>query len=204
MNTLSIQLSTLLVAFCELNKNPVASFYNVRMSPRSTRPYFNIMEWIKQKITFIFTRNVSTEQLTMSIVLGITCGLFPVPFLTTFVCLLSSIFISVNVPIMTTVNLMITPIELGMIPMFVMAGNYLSRLYTYDLDEASFNISDLMASSRQDALKGVREFADILIVAVFAWIIFAPIASAILYFLMKPLVAKMMIKFEKRKSGKKN
>merc|ERR1712228_1053628 len=174
-------------------------------SPRSTSIYFKIMDWIKEKITFIFTRNASTEQLTMSIVLGITLGLFPVPFLTTFVCFLSSICISVNVPVMTTVNLMVTPIEIAMIPIFVLAGNYLkmSILYTSDFDPSSFHISELMTSLRQDTLKGVREFADILIIAIFAWMIFVPIASFMLYVLLKPLVSKMMIKFEKRKSGKK-
>eukprot|EP00483_Globobulimina_turgida_P003222 UN03227 len=160
------------------------------------------MEWIKKKIKFIFTRNVSTEQLTLSIVLGITLGLFPVPFMTTFVCLFSTFFVSVNVPIMTAVNLLVTPIELAMIPLFVMMGNYLKYYgnFNSNLDVPSANISDLMASLKQNAFQGVRDFADVLLVAIIAWSIFQPIASFILYYALKPIVAKLIVKFQKQKS----
>ena len=158
------------------------------------------MEWIKKKIKFIFTRNVSADQLTMSIAIGIVGGLFPIPFLTTGACLVLSIFISVNIPIMTTINLLVTPLELLLIPFFAMAGNSL-KYYGYLLlggqpEDLVLNIGDLMASLKSNAFEGVKEFSGVLLFAVFAWIIFLPIASFILYHALKPTVTKLIIKFK--------
>mmetsp|Transcript_57734 Transcript_57734/g.95802 ORF Transcript_57734/g.95802 Transcript_57734/m.95802 type:complete len:163 (+) Transcript_57734:39-527(+) len=158
------------------------------------------MEWLKEKITFIFTRNVSTEQLTMSIVLGITCGVFPIPVLTTAACLISTLFVSVNVPIMTTINLLMTPLELAMIPVFVMAGKYIGAhklLYGLDAPEPTLNMSAMLASIQDNVWQGLKEFADVLLLAIIAWLIFVPIASTILFYALEPVVAKLMLKFKK-------
>ena len=161
------------------------------------------MEFVKNKIKFIFTRNLSIEQLTLSIVLGLTCGLFPIPFLTSVACVAASFIVSVNLPVMISVNLLITPIELAMIPIFIMGGNYIGiyqLMYGFNSVQPSMSISDLITSLKTNAIQGMREFADILLVAVVAWSLFVPIASIILYYVFKPIVSTLMTKYKKTKT----
>lgn len=160
-----------------------------------------ILTWFKQKIKFIFTRNVSLEKLTLSIVLGITLGLFPIPGLTTAACAIGAAIISLNVPILMTINLLVTPIELAMIPIFFMASNYLGiyqLIYGSTSIPPTFDISSIIASIKADKLKAIQEFADIFLLSIISWIIFVPFASILLYYSLKPFVAKIMIKFKSK------
>ena len=160
-----------------------------------------MLTWLKEKIRFIFTRNVSLEQLTLSIVLGITLGLFPIPGLTTAVCFIGGLVVSVNVPIMMTVNLLVTPIELAMVPIFFMASNYFGiyqLIYGSTSITPSFDLSSMIASVKSDILGGILQFADIFLLAIIAWIVFVPIASFILYYLLKPLVSNLILKFKSK------
>eukprot|EP01084_Bolivina_argentea_P190207 326926_1 len=106
---------------------------------------------------------------------------------------------------MTTVNLMVTPIEVAMIPMFVSLGNYwgvYEHIFGSEASDAkpSFNISALMSSLSDNAFQGAKDFADILLVAIVAWILFVPFASTVLYFILKPFVSTLIIKFSSHES----
>ena len=101
---------------------------------------------------------------------------------------------------MTTINLLVTPLELLLIPMFAMAGHalkfYLFSMFGQPPDDAPLNISHLMSSLKQDAWQGVQEFSGILFAAVVAWSLFMPLATLALYHALRPCVAKMVVKFK--------
>eukprot|EP00484_Ammonia_sp_Unknown_P024703 CAMPEP_0197031524 /NCGR_PEP_ID=MMETSP1384-20130603/10512_1 /TAXON_ID=29189 /ORGANISM="Ammonia sp." /LENGTH=102 /DNA_ID=CAMNT_0042461065 /DNA_START=69 /DNA_END=377 /DNA_ORIENTATION=- len=101
---------------------------------------------------------------------------------------------------MTTVNLLVTPLEIAMIPIFIMFANYLGIYRVlYGIEQPSFDISAMMTSFQENKVQTVKDFADILFVAIIAWLLFVPIASFILYHAFKPIVSGLVTQFKKDK-----
>ena len=160
---------------------------------------------LQAKIKNVFTQNISVEKLTLSIAVGIMGGLWPIPGTSTFACLFLSLFVSVNVPAMTLINLIVTPIEIAMIPVFVWIGNNLRSVFmTIDPNDEPVQISNLISELQANLFDGIVKFGNVLITAIVAWTICLPLGVLILYFVLKPIVGWLMSFYASAKKSNTN
>lgn len=158
---------------------------------------------LQKKVKNVFTQNISVEKLTLSIALGIMGGLWPIPGTSTFACLFLALFVSVNVPAMTLINLVVTPIEIAMIPVFVWIGNTLRATFlNVDENDDSVQISNLISELQENLFDGIMKFGSVLMTAIVAWTICLPFGVTLFYVLLKPIVGWLMSFYAA--SGKEN
>ena len=159
-----------------------------------------MMSNLKAKIKAVFTQNISVEKLTFSVALGIMGGLWPIPGTSTFICWVLAIFVSVNVPAMTLVNLVITPLELAMMPVFIMLGTKLRSFMFHDINnETEPQISNIINSLQNDFFEGIKESGNVLLNGIIAWLICLPFGTMIFYLILKPFIGKLMSIYQPNK-----
>ena len=125
----------------------------------------------------------SAEGIALSLSFGLTCGVFPVPTTTTLTCILCSYLFRLNFPAVQITNLLMTPINLATFVPFIRCG------------EAMFGVeqSELKLSMFQDdPLNAIRVFWLSLLRGIVAWLVFLPIATAVCYVVLKPIIQQLM------------
>jgi len=139
----------------------------------------------------VFTQGLSPEALAMSFAFGITGGLFPIPGITTLVCLVFIYLFSLN-PIATqTINLLLTPLNLLLVFPLIKLGDFLLRSNTLTLSS-----TEMSRKLQEDLLGFITTFWRALIHGVFAWAVLTPIFTYAMYRVL--LVLFRISKFEKR------
>eukprot|EP00298_Acanthocystis_sp_HF-20_P030353 c9487_g1_i2.p1 GENE.c9487_g1_i2~~c9487_g1_i2.p1 ORF type:complete len:162 (+),score=49.23 c9487_g1_i2:15-500(+) len=132
----------------------------------------------QQKITDLLYSGVSPSQLSLAIVLGFICGLFPIPGTTTVPTLAFAFAFKLNTPIMMIINYLATPLNLLSFVYFIRVGEQLAGV-------ESVSLGDLKTALFNDIIGGIQQFSFSLFLGIVAWMIFVPLATLVLFFPLK-------------------
>eukprot|EP00299_Pterocystis_sp_00344_P012043 c5727_g1_i2.p1 GENE.c5727_g1_i2~~c5727_g1_i2.p1 ORF type:complete len:156 (+),score=33.05 c5727_g1_i2:1-468(+) len=139
---------------------------------------------IKNKIKSIVTSGASPTTLALSIAIGITCGVFPIPGLTSVPCVVATFFLPVNIAIVLTVNYLCTPLNLATFLLFIRWGETITGTPPASLEELTTALST-------NVIGAVQTFAISLAVGAIAWLLFVPFATLALFLPIR-LVATLL------------
>ena len=136
------------------------------------------IRWFKNKVIDpvkgAVTSGLSAKNLSMSLSVGLTAGLFPIPGLTTVPTIGLSYILGANIVVAQVVNMLCFALELAMVYPFMMAGRYILGGADF-----SFSLNDFELS-----LEALKHYARPFGYGVLAWTIMAPFMLGVVYYLL--------------------
>jgi uncharacterized protein (DUF2062 family) len=146
---------------------------------------------IKTTINEYLKQGMTPEKLALSIVLGISFGLFPLVGITTFLCLAVSISLRLNLVFIQLVNYSVYPLQLILFLPWLKLGNVVFSFSAIEKVSPSL-IKTLLNSNLQLIL---TEFGLLFLSAVLLWFIISVPFSLLLYTLLLKHFRKLQTKF---------
>lgn len=116
------------------------------------------------KLTLLFKQGFSPKQLAKSIALAFLIGIFPIYGTTSLILTFLAIRLKLNLPLILSVNYLLTPVQLLMIIPFVRAGEFIFGFESVDL-----SLEGLQAAFQAGYFEAIILFADRLAIAIGAW-----------------------------------
>ncbi|XDD52477.1 DUF2062 domain-containing protein [Leptospira sp. WS92.C1] len=147
----------------------------------------NVLEIIKRELK----SGITPEKITMSIVVGISVGIFPLIGTTMTLCGVLGVLLRLNPVSIQLANYLVYPLQILLIFPFLQTGSKVTGA-ALDLSWAE-NIS---IENVSEIAKGIFDVAGF---AVLGWLIWVPGISILLYFLLLPFVRKAGVLFDKKK-----
>ena len=139
----------------------------------------------------VFKSGITAEKLALSIACGIAGGVFPIPATTTIICALLSFIFNLNLITVQVINLSLTPLQLASFLYFIQWGEL---ILGYDHLEISL---DLIQS--YTIMESLSIFGTSFILGCVAWLFIMTPITILLYFILKPLLAKYVLKKKTKK-----
>jgi uncharacterized protein (DUF2062 family) len=133
-----------------------------------------------------FIQGFTPQKITLTIALGLSLGLFPILGATTALCAIAGFCLKLNQPVIQLVNYLASPLQLAMIVVFVRIGERI-----FQAPRVGFSIPELFRKFHESPVKFLREFGLTGLHGIIAWLIIAPFLSALVYFLLLPLLNKL-------------
>ncbi|KAI9102485.1 hypothetical protein DFS34DRAFT_394814 [Phlyctochytrium arcticum] len=133
---------------------------------------------------------MTPTKLTLTIVLAIACGLFPVLGVTSLLCLLCSWRLHLNIPLMQAINFALTPVDLALSLPFMRLGEVILRK-----DPLPLTPKDLWAYIQEVGFwKSLGTISGALGCAILGWIVVITPVSIGLYYGLRPVLKRVMKK----------
>lgn len=131
---------------------------------------------------------VSPDKLAATLAAGTVCALFPFLGFTILLCLGLGLSFRMNHPILQTLNQLLGPLQIVLIPLYVRLGEWIWRA---DYGER-FNVR-AMVNAFRDASIGefLEQFGRAGLHAFTAWLVTAPLLLALLYYTLRPLLRRL-------------
>jgi len=152
--------------------------------------------WRDRVVALILSQlkqGITPQKIALTIALGINLGLFPILGTTTMLCLGFGLALRLNQPVIQLVNWLVSPLQLPMVLVFVRIGEWLLRA-----PRVSFSIPELFRKFHESPVKFFHEFGLTGLHGIVAWLVIAPFFTALLYFILLPLLKKLPAKEAKR------
>jgi len=140
---------------------------------------------ISDKVKDLLSSGVSPDKLSLSMAFGVTCGIFPVPGLTTVPVLLVIFLFSLNAPGTMIVNYAMTPLNIATVIPFVKAGERL-------MGAAPVEVGNMVAEFNEDFRAAIAKFGTSVLYGMLAWAIFLPFATLLLHLVLRVLLRKVV------------
>eukprot|EP00042_Codosiga_hollandica_P047589 m.518065 g.518065 ORF g.518065 m.518065 type:complete len:169 (+) comp57483_c0_seq23:113-619(+) len=138
-----------------------------------------------------FQDGMHPTDIAASFTLGALSGLWPIPgttvVITFLLCYLARAVTSdwsVSIVLAQVCNLVLTPVELALIPFFLRAGEF--ALQSNDPIDASV----LLSSGIVDIIKSS---STAFVRAVIGWVLVSPFLGMVLYFAMVPIITRLLV-----------
>jgi len=148
--------------------------------------------WFRRKIVLplfeVLKSGATPEGIALSLSCGVTGGMFPVPALTTLACIILSWVFSLNFPAVQLTNLIVTPLQLATLIPFIRAGEFM-----FGIDPVALSLNQIS----EDPVAAITTFWMSIVRGVCAWLVFLPPATFLLYFLLKPIIRRVMNSLKK-------
>jgi uncharacterized protein (DUF2062 family) len=170
-----------------LDSAPLLPHSTVSPSPAS------LSQWLRAKLLTplisLLKSGATVEGLAKSFAFGFVGGIFPIPATTTLACLLLVWIFRLNFAAVQLINLLMTPLNLASFIWFIRCGEWIFSASPVELSLNSLQNNPILDS--------IRTFWVSLCYGIIAWLIFLPVATPILYLILKPAVriAMKRIKF---------
>ena len=137
----------------------------------------------------ILRQGTSPETLTRTMAVGTACALFPFLGTTSLLNLFVGWLLKMNQPILQTLNQLLGPVQLIMILVYVRMGEWI-----WQDSEHRFSVTEMTAVFRDVSFSEfLAQFGWAGIHALTAWALTAPLVLAAVYFLLRPLIARLAI-----------
>jgi uncharacterized protein (DUF2062 family) len=130
------------------------------------------------------TQGVSPSKLALALALGVTLGAFPLLGTTTALCALAALAFRLNQPTIQVANYVAYPLQLGLVIPFFRVG---ARIV--GVPPVALSIGELRAALARDPSSVVETVGAAAVGAVAAWVIVAPVSIALLYVVLRPVLA---------------
>lgn len=141
------------------------------------------LQRLQEKVYSVLNQNLSPAVLSLSFAVGFTTGLFPIPGVTSVVTIGCAMLMGLNIPAAQLVNLLLTPVDIACVPLFLYFGGVLLGRPPVSLNPAS-----MIDALKQDFKGGIVQYGSAIGTAVFGWMIFCPVATAMLHFALHPIL----------------
>lgn len=133
-----------------------------------------------------FTQGFTPQKIALTVALGFSLGLFPIFGATSTLCALAGICLKLNQPVIQLVNWLVAPLQLAMILVFVRIGEWLVRA-----QPVNFSIPELFRKFNESPGRFLQEFGLTGLHGILAWLVIAPLLSALIYFILLPPLKKL-------------
>jgi uncharacterized protein (DUF2062 family) len=138
-----------------------------------------LLAWLAQGAT--------PAMLSRTIAAGVVCGIFPFLGTTTSLTFLAGIVLRMNQPILHTLNQLLGPVQLVLIPVFVRAGEGLWRA-----EAGAFSVTGMVRAWREgSAAEFWAQFGWAGVHAFSAWLVAAPIVFLVVHCSLRPMIHRL-------------
>ena len=155
------------------------------MNPVPPAPSF----WQRRVVAPIvaqLTQGITPEKIALTLALGLACGVFPFLGFTTLLCFLVALALRLNQPLIHTLNQLLWPAQLALIPVYLKIGARIYGSPALPFDPAEIT-RVFLASQREFwarfGLMGLH--------ALTAWLLSLPVLAGAAYGAFLPLVRKL-------------
>ncbi len=157
--------------------------------PQTENPSRLIKFWRERVVGLIgsqLTQGVTPQKIALTIALGINLAMFPILGSTTLLCAAVAFWLKLNQPIIQLVNWLAYPLQFAMLLPFIRIGEWLTRA-----PQVTFSIPQMLQKFHDAPGKFLGEFGMTGVHGIIAWLLIAPILSALIYFVLLPPLKKL-------------
>lgn len=133
----------------------------------------------------LLTQGTNPRMIALSLAVGGVVGVFPVLGTTTVLCTLAAAALRLNLVAVQTVHFAMTPVQLLLIIPFVRVGEHVVRATPQPL-----SINDGLTLVADNAWRAAAVLSDAILHAVLGWLLLGPLAIAVLYLVLRPLLMR--------------
>lgn len=133
-------------------------------------------------------QGISPHELALAVALGVTIGMFPIQGTTTLICILVSLLFRLNIVVIQLANYLSIPLMMVMLVPFYTIGHHLFSNSPFDR-----NMEEIMLLFQHDLVGALTELSWSIGYAVLAWLILAPLATAIIYFIALRILKRLRV-----------
>ncbi len=145
--------------------------------------------WQERVIAVIvgqLTQGFTPQKIALTIALGLNLGVIPLLGSTTLLCALAAFWLKLNQPVIQLVNWLVYPLQFMLLLPFVRLGEWLMRA-----PPVPFSIPELLHKFKESPGKFMQEFGMTGVHGIVAWLVIAPFAIALIYFLLLTPLKKL-------------
>jgi uncharacterized protein (DUF2062 family) len=132
------------------------------------------------------TQGVTPQKIALTIALGLNLAMFPILGSTTLLCAAVAFWLKLNQPIIQLVNWLAYPLQFAMLLPFIRIGEWITRA-----PQATFSIPKMLQKFHDAPGKFLGEFGMTGVHGIIAWLLIAPVFSALIYFTLLPPLKKL-------------
>ena len=157
--------------------------------PQTENPSRLIKFWRERVVGLIgsqLTQGVTPQKIALTIALGVSLAMFPILGSTTLLCAVVAVCLKLNQPIIQLVNWLAYPLQFAMLLPFIRIGEWLTRA-----PQVTFSIPQMLQKFHDAPGKFLGEFGMTGVHGIIAWLLIAPILSALIYFVLLPPLKKL-------------
>ena len=142
---------------------------------------------VLQPILDLLRQGVTPEKIALSIALGAMLGIFPAPGWTTILCAIAALVLRLNLPAIQLVNYLLYPLQIALLLPFFRLGEKL-----FNAPHLPISVPQILAMSKANLKDTVKLLWSTTWHAMVVWALFAPVAMALAYFLLVPLLRRAL------------
>ena len=132
------------------------------------------------------TQGVTPQKIALTIALGINLAIFPILGSTTLLCAAVALWLKLNQPIIQLVNWIAYPLQFAMLLPFIRIGEWITSA-----PQVTFSIPQMLQKFHDAPGKFLGEFGMTGVHGIIAWLLLAPIFSALIYCTLLPPLKKL-------------
>ena len=138
-------------------------------------------------ILALLSQGVTPDKIAATLAVGTAVSLLPFFGLTTIANVLVGLKLRMNQPLLQALNYLLTPVQLGMIFVYVRFGETL-----WGVQGAPFSLKELMDTFHEKPIgEFLQRFGWTGIHAFTAWALSVPMIIGVLYYTLRPLIRKL-------------
>jgi uncharacterized protein (DUF2062 family) len=131
-------------------------------------------------------QGLSCEKLALSIALGLVLGTFPVLGITTVLCMLTALALRLNMPVIQFANYFAYPLQIVLlVPYYNLGGLVFNARHNVNLD----TLKNLLTGNNYKEI--ITMLSDSTLNAIGAWLLISPLALALLYTGLRPVLVRL-------------
>lgn len=134
----------------------------------------------------LMRQGLTPEKIALSLAFGIVLGVFPILGSTTILCAVAALIFRLNLPAIQLVNYLIYPLQFLLLIPFLRLGEKLFHAAPMRL-----SVAQMLAMAHADPSHAIATLWLAGLHAMSAWLLIAPAATLLLYFLLSPALRKI-------------
>ena len=142
-------------------------------------------DWFIAKLKHFLRLGLTPDAMAWGVAVGMVVGVFPIFGLTTLVAAAVAIVFRLNMPLVQTVNYLMTPFHLLMILPWIRIGCWI-----FGWPGGHLTPAEILRHFTNDGWNAVFILWDITLRAVGAWCLMVPLALPLIYALLRPFFKK--------------
>jgi uncharacterized protein (DUF2062 family) len=134
----------------------------------------------------LLRQGVTPEKIALSIVFGVTLGVFPVLGSSTALCAIAALALRLNLPATQLVNYFVYPLQLALLIPFFRLGEKL-----FGAQHLPLSVAQIYAMIHASMTGAVRALWTTTWHAMVVWCLLAPVAAIVLYLILVPALRRV-------------
>ena len=134
----------------------------------------------------LLRQGATPEQIALSIVFGVTLGIFPMLGTTTALCAIAALAFRLNLPAIQLVNYFVYPLQIAFLIPFFRLGEKL-----FGAPHLPLSVPQIYAMMHASLADAVRALWTTTWHAIVVWCVAAPFAAIVLYWILTPVLRRV-------------